>query len=54
MSVLRFEKNVQPSTSSLSYGEKVNENKTISVRNTLTLNFDGIAETKLKKLEVAI
>ena len=37
MSALSFEKRVHPSASSLSYGEKVNENKVISVRNTLTL-----------------
>ena len=40
MSVLRFEKRVHPSASSLSYGEKVNENRAISFRNTLTKYFE--------------
>ena len=40
MSALSFEKGGQPSTSSLSYGERVNENKAISIRNTLTLYFE--------------
>ena len=57
--VLRFEKRAQPSTSSLSYGEMANENKVISIRNTLTLLFwivygVGITKTKRIKSEVAI
>ena len=40
MSPLSFEKGAQPSRSSLSYGERVNENKPISIRNTFTLYFE--------------
>ena len=40
MSALSSEKRTQPSTSSLSYEEKMNENKTISIRNTFTLYFE--------------
>ena len=40
MSALSFEKKAQPSTSSLSCGERVNENNAISVRNPLTLYFE--------------
>ena len=57
MSPLSFEKGAQPSTSSLSYGESVNENKPISIRNTFVLWIVysvGITETKLKKSEATI
>lgn len=40
MSVLSIEKRIQPSTSSLFYEERVNENNAISIRNTLTLYFE--------------
>ena len=40
MSALSFDKRVQPSTSSLCYEERVNENKTIFLRNTLTSYFE--------------
>ena len=39
MPALSFDKNAQPSISSLSYGKRVNENKIISIRYTLTLYF---------------
>ena len=37
MTALSFEERAQPSIGSLSYGERVNENKVIFIRNTLTL-----------------
>ena len=40
MSALSFKKRAQRSISSLSYEESVNENKAISIRNTLTLYFE--------------
>ena len=40
MSALSFEKTAQSLTISLTYGERVNENTAISIRNTLTLYFE--------------
>ena len=40
MSALSFEKTAQSLTISLTYGERVNENTAISIRNTLTLHFE--------------
>ena len=40
ISALSFKKRSQPSTSFLSYGEKVNENKAISIINTFILYFE--------------
>ena len=51
MSALSFEKSAQPSTSSLSYGERVNENNAISISNSLTLYFEGfLIITRLRHL----
>ena len=53
MSAPSFEERVQPSTSSLSYGERVNENKAISIRNTLTLYFEYCIVLVLQNLPFA-
>ena len=49
MSALSFQKRTRPATISLSYGERVNENKTISMTNTLTLYFEQCTVLTLKK-----
>ena len=49
MSALSFQKRTQSATISLSYGERVNENKAISMRNTLTLYFEQCTVLKFQK-----